>query len=116
MAMASSSTSTTKARKRCRQCVSEGKHTARCERSGARRYVGRTDPPDEDDRLDSPTCARQIAVVHSTGRRNIMNSHVSAGGTDAATKMAGAPERDGPGRAVATMAPGRTIERDHPRP
>src|SRR5262245_36735565 len=48
--------------------------------------------------------------VHSTGRRNIMDSHVRAGGTDAATKMAGAPERGGPGRAVATMAPGRTLK------
>src|SRR5262249_7820541 len=33
-----------------------------------------------------------------------MDSHVRAGGTDAATKMAGAPERGGPDRAVATTA------------
>src|SRR5262249_61100502 len=45
-----------------------------------------------------------------------MNSHWSAGGTDAATKMAGAPEPGGPGGAVATLAPGRILARDRPRP
>src|SRR5262245_9132440 len=57
-----------------------------------------------------------IVPVHSIGRRNITNSHWSARGTDAATKMAGAPEPGGPGGAVATLAPGRIPARDRPRP
>ena len=56
-----------------------------------------------------------IEEVHSTGRRNIMEAHSSAGGMDAATTMAGAPEPGGTGRAVATLAAGRSVERDRPR-
>src|SRR5262245_62426520 len=62
------------------------------------------------------TAKSRIVRVHSIDRRNIMNSHWSAGGTDAATKMAGAPEPGGPGGAVATLAPGRIPARDRPRP
>jgi len=54
--------------------------------------------------------------VHSIDRRNIMDSHSSAGGTDAAKEMAGAPEPGGAGRAVAAVAPGRIAAGDRPRP
>jgi len=44
-----------------------------------------------------------------------MNSHPSAGGTDAATTMAGAPEPGGTGRTLATRAARRGVERERAR-